>query len=112
MESNLRFVQDVAALLVGNKTSESAAYHVKFVGQILEYAPIQTIPYLQRWLESNVDVGRAHLIGFREILKELMTLPTVKDTIAFMENALSNSFRRSSIDSQVETPAPQPRILS
>ena len=100
-QSSLRFIRDVVALLEEVGMAEFTKHNVKLVGQILEYVPIQTIAYLQRWLESNIDANNVSLINFRRILDELVRFPVIGDIISFTEKACSGIFRMSFTNSQV-----------
>jgi hypothetical protein len=81
---------------------------VRFAGQLLEYAPIQTLAHLQRWLKSYFSSKSAQLrLQLQDHLDILAELPVMKDLISYTRTAssaigLTNSFADSQVSRRLD----------
>jgi hypothetical protein len=76
---------------------------VKFAGQLLEYAPIQSLEYLQRWVKSYFSSQSApSRLQLQDHLDTLAGLPVTEDLISYTRTASSAiGLTKSFADSQV-----------
>src|SRR5437762_104455 len=101
-QSNLLFVGDLLALIRRKFMSADAPHRLKLAEQILEYAPIQNLPFIQRLLKSHPDRNISNQIGIQETMEVLAELPASADLIAYSRNAgfdlgVSESFSNSQV---------------
>lgn len=101
----LRFLQQAFTLFCEKPESWPVESQIKFAGQLLEYVPIQSLPYLKRWLNSNFPPHAQATFQMGFILELLMELPAKNDLISYTHIASSDiGLTRLFADSQVSTP--------
>src|SRR5436190_21308210 len=101
-QSNLKFVGDSIALIRRKFASSDASHRLKLAEQILEYAPIQNLPFIERLVMSHPDTNVSNRIGIQETMEVLAELPASTDLVAYSRNAgsdlgVSESFSNSQV---------------
>jgi hypothetical protein len=102
-EPFLGFLQQMFTLFREKPESWPLETQVKFAGQLLEYAPIQSLAHLQRWLKSYFSSQSAQSrLQLQDHWDTLAELPVMKDLISCTRTAssaigLTNSFADSQV---------------
>ena len=98
-----RFIQQMFTLFRDKPQSWPLENQVKFAGQLLEYARIQSLEYLQRWVKSYFSAQSApSRLQLQDHLDILAGLPVTEDLISYTRTAssaigLTNSFADSQV---------------
>src|SRR5579859_2644590 len=95
-QPGLQFVQRSIQLLQFGSTDSG-----KLTDQLLEYAPIQSITYLQNWLKSNATT--TNTLALLAKLELLTSLPVASDLVSYThlisaEVGMPGSFADSQVD--------------
>jgi len=100
-ESNFSFITEALSL---SRVEESniPRHSQKFTQQLLEYTPIQALPFLERWIRSNEAVPDSYRVGLRQALEVVAKGPLAKDFVTFLYEIcghldLSHSFADSQV---------------
>jgi len=103
-------VGDSIALIRRKFASADASHRLKLAEQILEYAPIQNLPFIERLVMSHPDTNVSNRIGIQETMEVLAELPASTDLVAYSRNAgsdlgVSESFSNSQVGNfQIASP--------
>ena len=100
-ESRLAYVAETVGLSRFEE-SDSSFQTRKFAQQLLEYSPIQTLPYLQRWITSYSALAYPYQVVLKDTLKVVTEGPVAKSFIADLKRicahlGLSYSFAGSQV---------------
>ena len=102
-ESNFGFVTETLSLSRVEESDISLRGR-KFAQQLLEYTPIQALPFLGRWIRSSEAVGGSYRVGLKDAFEVVTKGPVGKDFFTVLYEIcehleLSHPFA----DSQVHT---------
>ena len=66
--------------------------HPEFASQMLEYAPLRSLSYLQRWLKSSIDLKRAlqTSVELQSCFNTLLKLPAMGDCFFYTQTAVAS----------------------
>ena len=103
-QPDLKFLQRMLATTRESCKESETGRQRKMASQMLEYAPLRSLPYLQRWLKAQINSKMClqTLVEQRKYYETFIRFPAMEDCFSYISKAvattgLSNDFASSQV---------------